>query len=158
MKTAIITVGLPHSGKAAYAKDLIERDNRWVEINRDNIRKTLFNVTGWSEYEISVEKEALVTTEQYNQIRKAINENKNIIVTNTNLRMKYIRKLFSLFEHHGFSVQIKMFDITLIELIRRNFESSSSNDERAIIESLNHYNWLKHKVVEKYSDFVEIVQ
>ena len=151
----IISVGLPFSGKSTYAAELIKNDPIYVEINRDNIRKKLFGVDGWSDYEITTERESLVTSEQFNEIRRAIESGKNVIITNTNLRMKYIRRFVSLFEHHNCDIKIMLFSITPIELIRRNFESSYHNSEKDIIDNINHYNWLKEKVISKYSDYVE---
>ena len=76
----IISVGLPFSGKSTYATELIKNDSSYVEINRDNIRKKLFHVSGWSDYEITTERENQVTTEQFNEIRQAIDSGKNIII------------------------------------------------------------------------------
>ena len=56
----IISVGLPFSGKSTYATELIKNDSSYVEINRDNIRKKLFHVSGWSDYEITTERENLL--------------------------------------------------------------------------------------------------
>ena len=151
----IISVGLPFSGKSTYATELIKNDSSYVEINRDNIRKKLFHIGGWSDYEITTERENQVTTEQFNEIRQAIDSGKNIIITNTNLRMKYVRRFVSLFEHYNCDIKIVLFSVTLIELIRRNFESSYHNTEKDIVDSFNHYNWLKEKVISKYSNYVE---
>ena len=57
----IISVGLPFSGKSTYATELIKNDSSYVEINRDNIRKKLFHISGWSDYEITTERENQVT-------------------------------------------------------------------------------------------------
>ncbi len=151
----IISVGLPFSGKSTYATELIKNDSSYVEINRDNIRKKLFHVGGWSDYEITTERENQVTTEQFNEIRQAIDSGKNIIITNTNLRMKYVRRFVSLFEHYNCDIKIVLFSVSLIEIIRRNFESSYHNTEKDIVDSFNHYNWLKEKVISKYSNYVE---
>lgn len=157
MCKVIISVGVPLSGKSKYAAELIKKDPSWVEINRDDIRKKLFNVNGWSDYDITVEKENKVTTAQYDAIRQAMDDGKNIIITNTNLRMKYIRKFVSLFEHHGCEISIKLFSVTLIELIRRNYDACThnSNDESDILKLFNHYEWLKKKVISKFSNYVE---
>ena len=151
----IISVGLPFSGKSTYATELIKNDSSYVEINRDNIRKKLFSVSGWSDYEITTDRENQVTSEQFNEIRQAIDSGKNIIITNTNLRMKYVRRFVSLFEHYNCDIKIVLFSVSLIEIIRRNFESSYHNTEKDIIDSFNHYNWLKEKVISKYSNYVE---
>ena len=151
----IISVGLPFSGKSTYATELIKNDSSYVEINRDNIRKKLFHVGGWSDYEITTDRENQVTSEQFNEIRQAIDSGKNIIITNTNLRMKYVRRFVSLFEHYNCDIKIVLFSVSLIEIIRRNFESSYHNTEKDIIDSFNHYNWLKEKVISKYSNYVE---
>lgn len=157
MCKVIISVGVPLSGKSAYASNLIASDSSWVEINRDEIRKKLFNVSGWSDYEISVEKESAVTTAQYDAIRAAMDAGKNIIITNTNLRMKYIRRFVSLFEHHGCEISIKLFSVNLMELVRRNYvaDTHNSNSEKDIVNLLKHYEWLKQKVITKFESYAE---
>ena len=69
--------------------------------------------------------------------------------------MKYVRRFVSLFEHYNCDIKIVLFSVSLIEIIRRNFESSYHNTEKDIVDSFNHYNWLKEKVISKYSNYVE---
>lgn len=121
---AIVTIGIPASGKSTFATEVIKKDSTFMELNRDNIRKELFKIGGWTEYVFSEENEKMVTTEQYDRIRAASKEKKNLILTDTNLKMKYIRSIISLLEHFGYEVYLKVCDISFMEAVRRNHERS----------------------------------
>lgn len=151
---AIITIGIPASGKSTYAAGVIENDPSFVELNRDSIRKDLFKIAGWTEYHFSEENEKLVTTEQYDRIRQYSNEEKNIVLTDTNLKMKYIRSLISILEYFKYDVYIKICDITMIEAVRRHVERSVGLDAERIKIQYNQFLLTKERVLERYSNYL----
>ena len=151
---AIVTIGVPASGKSTYAHEIISKDPSYIELNRDNIRRELFGTNGWTEYEFTEENERKVTTEQYDRIRAASNEGKNLILTDTNLKMKYIRSLLSLLEHFGYNVYIKICDITLIEAVRRNHERSVGIKAERLHIQYNQFMETKKRVESRYGHYL----
>lgn len=151
---AIVTIGVPASGKSTYAQEIISKDPSYIELNRDNIRRELFGINGWTEYEFTEENERKVTTEQYDRIRAASNEGKNLILTDTNLKMKYIRSLLSLLEHFGYNVYIKICDITLIEAVRRNHERSVGIKAERLQIQYNQFTETKKRVESRYGHYL----
>lgn len=147
---AIVTVGIPASGKSSFAKTIIDEDPSYVEINRDMVRNELFNIEGWSSYVFSEENEKRVTDRQYEIFRDLHRENKNIIVTDTNLRMKYLRLTVSFLEHLGYEVSIKMCQISFIEAIRRNANRKFSAELDEVRRQHKCYNEMRYKVKTKY--------
>lgn len=75
----ILTVGCPGSGKTTWA-----RQQNMLVISRDDIRSSLYG----DDYVHKKETEELVTKIQCEQIRIAIEENKDFIVADTNLNDK----------------------------------------------------------------------
>ena len=43
MKTAIVTIGPPGSGKSTYAREMIANDNTYIYIERDVLREKICN-------------------------------------------------------------------------------------------------------------------
>lgn len=154
MKKAIVTIGIPTSGKSTFADSIIEQDPSYIEICRDNIRREIFNVNGWNEYNNSAENEKLVTAKQFDLIREAHNNGKNIIITDTNLRMKYVRNFVSLLEHFGYTVNIKLCEISFLESIRRNANRSTPTDINNLRSMHKAYNTIIEKVKDKYPNYI----
>lgn len=151
---AIVTVGIPASGKSTFAENIISNDPNYIELNRDNIRKELFKIAGWTEYVFSEENERMVTTEQYDRIRAASNSNKNIIITDTNLKMKYIRSIVSLLEHFGYTVQLKICDISFMEAVRRNHARSVGMEPNRLKIQYDQFLETKKRVESRYRNYL----
>ena len=156
MSKGIIVVGMPTSGKTHYANSLISKDNSYIEINRENIRKKLFNIKGSSDYDFSIENEQLVTTEQFNQIRAALESGKNIIITDSNLKMTYIRRLYRFLDFYQADISIVMCDIPLLEAIRRNSNRMFPQKPEVIKNYYEAYMTIRDKVIHKYGNIVKI--
>lgn len=150
----IIAVGISGSGKSHFAKELIAKDKSWVEISRDEIRRDLFKVEGWSSYIPSRENEKLVTAEQYTRYKKALSENKNIIITDTNIRTYYVNGHVNYFKKMKCKVYIKIFNITLVEIMRRYEERSDKVDTEKLIKQLSLFKKTKNNISIKYSDLI----
>lgn len=119
---AIICVGMSGSGKSTYAEQFCKDNPDWVEINRDNVRFTLFTngVRDWSKYKFNKSKEDRVTEVIDQQIFDAVMEDKNIVCSDTNLNPKTRRALEDKLEGYGYSVSYKSFEITLEEAWKRD--------------------------------------
>lgn len=154
MKKSIITIGIPASGKTTFAASVIEQDPSYIEICRDNIRRELFNINGWGEYSPTQETEKAVTNREYDLIREASNKGQNIIITDTNLRMKYVRGFVSLLEHFGYDVKIKLCEVSFLESIRRNENRSMPTDIDNLRSMHQAYDTIVSKVKDKYADYL----
>src|SRR5574343_1289361 len=102
-KTAIITIGCSGSGKTFWAKQFIQDNPEWVNINRDEIRKTIYESENnipftWKSWKWKREPD--VTKIQLEFIENSINNNKNIIISDTNLNIKTLNKLRELLENN----------------------------------------------------------
>lgn len=119
MKKAIITVGCSASGKSSFAKDLCENDKTFVEVNRDLVR---FNgeKKDWATYKFNKANESRVTEICNQQINNAIENNKNIIVSDTNLNNIFRNILIDKLESNGYEVELKIFDVEFEELLKRD--------------------------------------
>ena len=120
---AIITVGCSGSGKSTFAKELVNHSNSYVEINRDNIRFKHFcnGVHDWSLYEFSRENENIVTSIHDAEIMKAFMDNKNVIISDTNLSSYFRNKLHSRLVEIGFDhIRNQVFNVPYEELLKRN--------------------------------------
>ena len=130
--TAIITVGVSASGKSSFAQSIIEKDSSFMKINRDGIRRSMFKCGGWSDYVFSEENERAVTFEQERLMLEAISQNKNIIITDMNLRMKYIRGHIRFFTRNEYDVKIKFCHVSVLETLRRQNNRTVTADSEEI--------------------------
>lgn len=116
-----VTVGASSSGKSTYAAAEVKKwRGQVVEVNRDNLRKTLFGITGWHEYKFNKTNEALVTNAHHAQVRAALASGKSVIVSDTNLKAEY-RELFKqMADEFNAEYEELWFDVELDELLARN--------------------------------------
>lgn len=126
----IITRGLPASGKSTWSKAWVEEDpkNR-VRVNRDDIRRML------GPYWIPT-REGLVTRIENMMVKSAISSGYSVVVDATNFGKtgRFIDMCPS-----GWSVDIKDFDTSLEECIKRDKERTDSVGEEVIIGMYNKY-------------------
>lgn len=111
---AIITFGIPASGKSTWTKEYIENDPSFVEVNLDNCRYILSG------------DEDTQHPGAYAMHNKLIEENiaakKNIIVSDTNLNKYFRKNLINKFRGAGYEVSIKVFDVDLLTCLDRNIK------------------------------------
>lgn len=118
---AIITVGIPASGKSTFASNLIEFDDSYVEVNRDWIRHNIVcPSTNNSTYKFTKARERQVTEEHNNLIMFAAEHGRNIICSDTNINPKTRARLIDLFDALGYEVEVKHFDISYEGALRRD--------------------------------------
>lgn len=150
----IITVGLPASGKSSFAQDIIKQHSNYVEINRESIRKELFNIEGWSEYNCTPENEQLVSTKEFDDIRSYINSGKSVIVTDSNIRLKYIKGLIHMAKCLNVDARIKLMDTPLLDIIQRNSERLISHNINDVKSKYDTYLITRQKVINNFPDLV----
>ena len=119
---AIVTVGCSASGKSTLADKITNNgsmSSEWVEINRDNIRFNGKN-KDWSTYKFSKKNESFVTKKWYNKLNNAISNNKNIIISDTNINKDNLDKVVNSLKDEGYYVEIKYFDVPFETLLKRD--------------------------------------
>ncbi|MDH6282842.1 AAA family ATPase [Prescottella agglutinans] len=117
MTELIITRGYPGSGKSSWAQAKVaENPEEWVHLNRDDLRKSLFGVTGRGTYL----QERNVTIVQHTSARNLLSNGVSVIFDDTNLRAKYTREIANLAVEVGADFQVVDFRLDADECIRRN--------------------------------------
>jgi predicted kinase len=145
-QTLYFTRGLPGSGKTTFAVDKVDKSNgKIVRIERDLLRDQLYNSRmhvaneGATEEEKEAvkayvsEREQTITTVQFAMAEGAVRAGKDIIISDTNLRAKYVKDWMA-FAHKWdleFEV-IKFDDVTVDECVRRDKVRKNSIGEKII--------------------------
>ncbi|UYD59753.1 polynucleotide kinase [Aeromonas phage avDM5] len=82
----ICTVGPTSSGKTTWAEEMVRSaPTKYVNLNRDDYRFSLFGCRTWSDYKFNKHSEALVTKAIKAAATEAINMSKTVIVSDTNM-------------------------------------------------------------------------
>ncbi|WP_168442844.1 AAA family ATPase [Microbacterium sp. PF5] len=116
MVEAILTRGIPGSGKSTWARSWVaERPDERGRVNRDDIRMAVFGRPHGVD-------ERVVTRVQNATIRALIEAGKDIVVDNTNLNPVYNEKLINFVRSLGANVRIRDFEVDVDEAIRRDSE------------------------------------
>jgi predicted kinase len=116
MRTMILTIGLPASGKSTWAKEQLKKEpKRWKRINKDDLRAMLDNSV-WTP-----ENEKVVTYLQEYAVKTAFNYGFDVIVDNTHLNRRAIKQMHALAEQQGnVNVIEKVFTTDLETCIARD--------------------------------------
>lgn len=115
MVQMILTRGIPASGKTTYAKVWASAAPKRVRINRDDLRFMLYNA-----YHADHIDEDAVTKLQYAAITAALKAGHSVIVDDTNLNDRFVRKLVAVGHRAGVPVSVMDFPVDLQEALRRN--------------------------------------
>lgn len=116
---AIITIGIPASGKTVWAEEYA-RKNGFVNVNRDDLRFTITGHRSWGTYKFKGETENMVTDMQRCMIKEAANRGKSVIVSDTNLVKRRRDELVKFLKDTGFAVEFKEFHVSLEEAYKRD--------------------------------------
>lgn len=116
---AIVTIGIPCSGKTSWAEEYA-RKNGFVNVNRDDLRFTITGHRSWGTYKFKGETENMVTDMQRSMIKEAANRGKSVIVSDTNLVKRRRDELVKFLKDAGFTVEFKEFHVSLEEACRRD--------------------------------------
>lgn len=129
----IITRGLPASGKSTYAREWVAEDpDKRVMIEKDAIRKDgrLFKDGA---YVHKRGDEGIVIKERDRLIHKALQSNKSVISSDTNLVQKHVAQISAIARKYGAKVDIVNFlDVPIKELIERDAAREDSVGEQVI--------------------------
>lgn len=159
----IITVGCSSSGKTTFAKTLVEQG--WLDVNRDDIRfnKYCNGVRDWKLYKFTKEKENAVTLEQEKMVDYASIIGQNIIISDTNINDKTRNFWVNRLSELGYDVELKYFDVDLMELLERDARRPNGVGYKVITDQYTRYmklrhgdNYHKHKVGLKHCIIVDI--
>lgn len=116
---AIITVGVSASGKTTWAK-AHARETGAIISNRDDLRFSMTGAKDWSEYKFKKSFEAIVTLIQREQAACAAALKNDFILSDTNLNNEKNNNWKIYLESIGYTVETKVFDVTLEEALRRD--------------------------------------
>jgi predicted kinase/transcriptional regulator with XRE-family HTH domain len=109
-KLAIITVGIPGSGKTTWA----EQQKGYVNLNLDDFRE---KISGDATNQ-NVSKQAVEMRDAF--LRRASEKQQNVIISDTNINPFFREKLELQLKQAGYTIQHKIFDIDLDEAKIRN--------------------------------------
>lgn len=108
MTTLTICRGVSGSGKTSWA-----RQQNAVQVSRDDIRVALFGSEVF-------DNEDLVTVVEDAAIAGALKAGQDVVVHDTNITWRYVRRIADIGHRAGAEVELKVFDIPLHEAIARN--------------------------------------
>lgn len=121
MTTLIILRGLPASGKSTIAQKYVEQG--FVKICFDDIHQELFGEYRFNQF-------GKVLAEAYKRFANAVEERKDIIIDNTNMREKNVQEWINKVRLHEreflflpdeiYIVEVKYIHATIAECIKRN--------------------------------------
>lgn len=116
---AIITVGISASGKTTFAKQM--ECQGYVDVNRDYIR---FNIvcpgSDWRSYKFTKAREDEVTLIQERMVMEAWANEKNVVISDTNLKAGTVDNWKMLLGRLGYQVEVKHFNVSLEEAVKRD--------------------------------------
>jgi predicted kinase len=145
--TIWITVGLQASGKTSWStKKVDDGKGSIVNINKDDLRSMLHNNNH------SKGRESLVIQMQEAMIDVALEDNKNIIISDTNLNPVHIQRIKDKFADRAeIVVEDSFLQVSLEECIARDKNRTKSVGEKAIRDTYNR--WIKKDEKPKMIEF-----
>lgn len=141
---AILTVGIPASGKTTWAEQWCKKNPNCLNINRDDIRVHLFSPSGlYSDYKFSKEKEQRVTAYMYEQIQYCIDRGFDFIISDTNLNAGRRNDLIKNLCDAGCIVAEMPFRISFWEAVKRDSKRGDRSVGRQVIYRM-YKQWLEY--------------
>lgn len=129
MSKVILTVGPSASGKTTWANEQVRKNKgKIVNLNRDDIRRTLFVFNQWKDYKFTNAREGLVTDTQFAMARSALTRGMTIIVSDTNLNPAFRAKWEELAKEFKVAFELEVFHTDIKELTARNLARENSVD------------------------------
>jgi predicted kinase len=129
---AIVTIGIPCSGKSTWA-DQYCKETGARQINRDNIRMSLFKLERYNDYAFSKDKEKQVTEVHNSMLKLAALNQTDVVVSDTNLNQGFRQNLIDNLEHLGYEVELKLFDIEFFDALKRNDKRADKHIPRQVM-------------------------
>lgn len=95
-----ILIGYSGSGKTSWTRNMMEKTENVVRVNRDDLRRTMFMLESdyYSHPEFR-EREKLISEVSEQIMYDALNKGRDIILDNTHLQLKYIDEIIRKFNH-----------------------------------------------------------
>ena len=148
MSKISLIVAISNAGKSTYAKQYCNEFPNTIELNRDIVRFQHIcpDARDWSEYQFNQMNETLVSNFIYMEALKAVKENKDIIISDTNLS-PVTRNNWKLFaEKYGF-------DEFEYIIFNSHFQNIFYNSHSSELHSLPY-----HVITEQYRKFSEFLE
>ena len=121
---AIVTIGLPASGKSTFAKTL--EPQGFIVIERDRIRKSLAGESEFSWETWDLQNEKKVTEIEREAIGDAAKQKRSIVVSDTNLNARHREELLIYLKRLGFEIELVLFDAPCSICEERNLRRPKS--------------------------------
>lgn len=167
MKEVIINVGVSGSGKTTYSIDRINKDSNIMRINRDDIRRMLVGtLNGYWRRANTNEIESYINDLEELIFMNHVSLRYSIIIDNTNLNSKYIKKWITLVENWNrtlpdneekYEVKIKIFDknspIILKDRVKKR-DSLSDNEVKYIDNQISALDNVLQYIVSNHQNLI----
>ena len=118
--TLVLLRGLPASGKSTWARQYVasHEAGRAIRLNRDDLRRSLID----PDYRVPIyTAEQRITAVQRQAARDALLAGVNVVVDDTNLRLKFAREWATLAQECGAELDVRDFtDVTVDQCIARD--------------------------------------
>lgn len=164
MNHLIFCIGISGSGKSTWTEKFINENSNYIRVNRDSLRKMFsvgYNNNHYYNNKNFIESMLLNDIQSYT-ITSLCDYNKNIIIDNTNLRIKDIDSIINLVRNHCivqdrefYNISFKLFDINLdaakFRVLNRE-QLSNSKDVDYIDKQSILYKNTKEYILKKYSN------
>jgi predicted kinase len=118
-----MTIGVPGAGKTTWALAQCAADPNTVRINKDDLRLELLGVRKGDHKEapdVNRDEKQIILPERDLRISLALAAGKNVIIDDTNIAPKHHKRLQQLADQYGAEFEIKTFDTSLAECVKRN--------------------------------------
>jgi predicted kinase len=133
----ILTRGLPASGKSTWAEKELIKNPDFIRVERDLLRDQLFGHRDYAK--LTAENENTVTAIQRAMAVAAWKIGKSVIVSDTNLRAKFVREWAKLAAKYNVNFSLRVFEENLDELLIRNSMREHFIDEKVIHSMWNKF-------------------
>jgi predicted kinase len=127
----VITRGLPASGKSSWARAWVAEGPRRARVNRDDLRMTTFGrhvLAGW--------QEKVVTSAQRAAAEAILREDVDVVVDDTNLRLRHARAWADLADRLGARFEVRDFTDVPLEVCLARDAARIAVGERGVGEDL----------------------
>lgn len=133
MAKIILTVGPSACGKTTWAQEEVKRSQgKIVNLNRDDIRRSMFMFTAWKDYKFTGQREKMVTETQFAMAKSALEKGISVIVSDTNLNAAYRMNWEQFAKENNAQFELKVFNVDIRELTQRNWAREASVDPKIL--------------------------
>ena len=129
----IMCQGLPASGKSTWSKQYCIDHPEFIRINKDDIRESFYPIP----YSHEFEKRIIDLERLHADI--ILSQGKSLIIDDTNFKEKYVNYWKNFANIRGIQIEIKRFDISMEECIKRDASREKSVGKDEIIGMYEKY-------------------